>query len=157
MGTETTFAADEHLGRLTRWLRLAGLDVVYRNPFADSELTHLARHEGRVVLTMDSGLARVLQEDGCLRIQSYHVKEQFLQVFRAYPGDPLEKAFTRCAVCNAALGPARVEEIEAGVPPGARSLGGEFRSCKGCRKVFWEGTHYRRMKDRLETLRASLI
>ena len=157
MGAEITFAADEHLGRLTRWLRLAGLDVVHWNPFADSKLTHLARRDGRIVLTMDSGLARVLQKDGCLQIQSYDVKEQFLEVFRAYPGDPVERAFTRCAVCNATLRPANAEEIETGVPPGARSQGGEFRACEGCGKVFWEGTHYRRMKDRLETLRASLI
>lgn len=151
-----TFAADEHLGRLARWLRLAGLDVIHRNPFPDSDLQRMARREGRVVLTMDSRMARLLRGERCLRIRSYDVSEQFLEVFRAYPSDPLEGAFTRCSLCNTPLRDATVEEVEAEVPPAARRLSGEFRACTGCRKIFWEGTHYRRMRDRLEDLRSRL-
>lgn len=152
----TAFAADEHLGRLARWLRLAGMDVVHSNPFPDSELTRLARSGGRVVLSMDSRLAQTLGSALCLRIRSYDVSQQFLEVFRAYPGDPLEKAFTRCSLCNAPLREATPEEVETEVPPRARDRGGEFHTCTECRKIFWEGTHYRRMRDRLESLRSAL-
>ena len=156
MSLAIDFAADEHLGRLSRWLRLAGRDVVHQNPFPDPDLIRLARENSRVVLTMDSHLSRLLRGERCLRIRSYDVSEQFLEVFKAYPGDPLEKAFTRCSLCNAPFRSASAEEIEAQVPVGARKSRGDFHACSGCGKIFWEGTHYRRMRDRLESLRSRM-
>lgn len=149
------FAADEHLGKLARYLRLAGLDVIHRNPFPDDDLVRLARHDQRIVLTMDAHLAHTLRSQGCLKIRSYEVAEQFLEVFRAHPGDPLEHAFTRCSLCNDRLREATEDEIQS-IPPRLRSLPGGHQICPGCRRIFWQGSHYDRMKRRLESFRSAL-
>jgi uncharacterized protein with PIN domain len=47
------FLADGMLGKLSRWLRMLGQDVIYSVEFDDSELLELAKREDRVLLTKD--------------------------------------------------------------------------------------------------------
>jgi uncharacterized protein with PIN domain len=50
------FIADEMVGKLARWMRLAGCDTVYRNPISDKELVEIAQRENRIILTRDRKL-----------------------------------------------------------------------------------------------------
>jgi uncharacterized protein with PIN domain len=47
------FLADGMLGKLARWLRILGHDVIYLVEFEDSELLKLAKKEESVLLTKD--------------------------------------------------------------------------------------------------------
>ena len=47
------FLADGMLGKLARWLRMLGQDVIYSVQFSDNELLELAKAECRVLLTKD--------------------------------------------------------------------------------------------------------
>jgi len=51
--TGTRFIADAMLGKLAKWLRLAGLDVIYFNDIDDNILIDKALSEDRVILTRD--------------------------------------------------------------------------------------------------------
>jgi hypothetical protein len=57
-------------------------------------------------------------------------------------------AFTRCLLDNTLLRPA-MEHERASVPPDVRQQGIELRACPACHRVFWQGSHYRRMMARL--------
>ena len=149
-------AADEHLGRLARVLRLAGADVAHRNPFPDEDLLRHAREDGRVVLTMDARLVRHLREGRFVHIESHEIGEQVRQVLRAHPFDPLERAFTRCTLCNAPLRDASPGEVEEQVPVRVREIVARYVACPACNKVYWEGSHTRRMRAWLEDVRRSL-
>src|SRR5947199_7957588 len=48
------FVADVMLGRLAKWLRIAGFDVLYSNRFADDELVSLSLRERRILLSRDT-------------------------------------------------------------------------------------------------------
>ncbi|MEN6310956.1 MAG: DUF5615 family PIN-like protein, partial [Acidobacteriota bacterium] len=50
------FVADCMLGRLAKWLRVLGFDVLYFSRAEDRELVAIARRDGRVLLTRDTGL-----------------------------------------------------------------------------------------------------
>ena len=50
--------ADVMLGRLAKWLRILGFDVLYSNDSRDEELLETCKSEGRVLLTRDTELAR---------------------------------------------------------------------------------------------------
>src|SRR5436309_3183374 len=50
------FVADVMVGRLAKWLRIAGFDVLYSNRFADDELVSLSLREGRILLSRDTRL-----------------------------------------------------------------------------------------------------
>jgi hypothetical protein len=56
---------------------------------------------------------------------------------------------SRCTVCNAPLLDARPEEL-AQVPPYVRRLERHFTRCPECRRIYWRGTHARRMRETLD-------
>jgi uncharacterized protein with PIN domain len=60
--------------------------------------------------------------------------------------------FTRCLVDNAPLQPADEADL-AGVPAQSRALPGPFRKCPRCGRVFWPGSHVRRMSLKLQRWR----
>jgi uncharacterized protein with PIN domain len=48
------FIADIMVGKLARYLRMAGNDILYINDISDDEILKIAKSEGRIVLTRDS-------------------------------------------------------------------------------------------------------
>ncbi len=50
------FIADAMLGRLARWLRLSGYDVIYTNEMEDGLILRISREEERIIPTRDKGL-----------------------------------------------------------------------------------------------------
>lgn len=135
------FALDGHLGALARRLRLLGFDTWYRPQVDDADLARVAVDEGRILLTRDLGLLK----RGALVLGAWvratDPDQQVLEVVDRFSlGDRLAP-FTRCLRCNATLRPAGVVEVEAGVPPLARSAHTTFRACTGCGRLYWRGSH----------------
>ena len=57
------FVADAMLGKLVRWLRVMGIDVVYDPDTTDAQLLQCAEREGRILLTRDRALMRRVEPD----------------------------------------------------------------------------------------------
>src|SRR5437879_1350189 len=55
-GPSVRFACDAMLGGLARWLRAAGYDATWRVDIDDGDLIRQADHEGRLLLTSDTGI-----------------------------------------------------------------------------------------------------
>src|SRR5512145_3521536 len=98
------FAADFMLGRLTKWLRLMGQDVIYGRHLTGYGLIRAARREDRLILTRDRRLKQK-QPPPVLFIESDRCREQLRQVVKACRLDPMARPFSRCAECNAVLQP----------------------------------------------------
>jgi uncharacterized protein with PIN domain len=58
--------------------------------------------------------------------------------------------FSRCPECNGELVDISHEEAAALVPPYVWHTQRHFRRCTRCGRVFWKGTHYPGMHERLE-------
>jgi len=142
------FAADEMLGKLTRWLRIMGVDVAHRRPFPDRELLKTARHEGRVILTRDTKLAALAPPPEVWHIENDLPFYQLREVILRAGIDPWEKAFTRCGVCNEILVEVGREEVAGEVPPFVYATQSEYRRCTNCKRIYWPGSH----RDRMERL-----
>ncbi len=145
------FAADRMLGKLARWLRFMGQDVIYGPHLCGYGLIRAARQEGRLILTRDRRLKQKQPPD-FLFIESDHYREQLRQVVRACNLEPLALAFTRCAECNALLQPRAKEAIETLVPPYVFSTQERFFSCPRCRRIYWPATHHERMLAELRKI-----
>ncbi len=52
------FIIDANLGKLARYLRLLGVDCLYRNDYDDNEVARVASEQQRIVLTRDCTLLR---------------------------------------------------------------------------------------------------
>lgn len=149
------FAADFMLGRLAKWLRVIGQDVIYGRHLTGYGLIRAARAENRLILTRDRGLMKK-QPPPLLFIESDHYREQLRQVIRVC-GLQLEKnLFTRCVECNTALQPRSKEGLEKLVPPYVFSTQEKFSWCPTCRRVYWPATHHQRMLEELRIVDCDL-
>ncbi len=94
------------------------------------------------MLTRDRGLlARRLVTRGVL-IEHEHLAGQLRQV-AAECGLTLDPArcFTRCPACNAETLDASPGEVAGRVPPFVLRTQQRFRTCPGCARVYWAGSH----------------
>ncbi len=143
---EPRFVADTHLGRLAAYLRLLGFDTLYFKSVPDAELARISKQERRILLTRDRGLLkRGAVTHGCFirqtdpRLQLRAVVERFDLAGAASP-------FTRCLRCNGLLVEADRAELEGRLPPRVSELHDRFWTCAQCGRIFWEGSHHRRMR-----------
>jgi uncharacterized protein with PIN domain len=153
------FIADAMLARLARWLRALGYSVLLDEDLDDHELAHLARTTDRILLTRDR---RLCEERGdpawCVLLSERKPRDQLLELndrLGIFTGDWRSALFSRCMECGATTHPAAFPSVQTDLPtevrrdPRVRSAG--FRRCPGCDRVYWEGSHTRRMRRWLES------
>lgn len=146
------FAADAHLGRLARDLRLLGFDTWFENDAGDDELARLSAQKGRVVLTRDRQLLmRREVERGCY-LRAARPEEQLAYVVKRLQLCGAMRPFSRCTACNAEVTPVARNAVAGAVPSGVVARHELFWQCPGCRRIYWQGTHWRAMAGRVARL-----
>ncbi len=139
------FVADVHLGRLMRYLRMMGFDVLYKNGFKDEEIVQISLKERRAILTKDRGILKRNEVTHGYFVRSTKVEEQVKEVLKRFDLKNEIKEFSRCIECNELLMPIKKELIVNQLPQKVAQSQNEFYQCPSCKKNFWKGTHYRRM------------
>lgn len=139
------------LGRLVKWLRIVGQDVIYGPHLTGYGLIRAARAENRLILTRDRGLKQK-QPPPYLFIESDHYRDQLRQVVSQCGLKLGDDFFTRCIECNTLLQSKPRESLEKVVPPYVFSSQEKFFSCPTCRRVYWPATHHQRMLEELMKL-----
>lgn len=144
---ETRFIADAHLGALAHLLRLFGFDTLYDNHFDDEEIARIASGEHRIVLTRDRGLLMRSQiTHGCY-VRALHPEDQLRELVDRLDLAGSSRPFTRCLQCNGPLRAADAHHVAQRVPPAVLARHARFARCEACDRVYWEGTHWRRMSE----------
>lgn len=141
----TRFVLDTHLGRLARYLRLLGFDVLYQNRCDDGELATISATRQRILLTRDR---RLLQRS--IITHGYFVREtrplrQTGEVLRRFDLYADISPLSRCVRCNGLLEEIAKEQIAHRLEPKTRRYYDEFRICRDCRQIYWRGSHFRKM------------
>ena len=143
------FIADVMVGKLARYLRMAGYDVLYINDASDDEIIKIAQKSGRIVLTRDSlMLKRRIFKNGTLR--SVFIKHDLLidqlRQLHSGLGLSLNPDLARCLVCNDSLIEATRAKAKDKVPPYVFKTQEDFMYCSKCGHYYWKGTHYDNIK-----------
>ena len=150
-----SFLADCNVGRLARWLRVMGYDAEFEPVLADGFVVWRALHEGRVLLTRDRELTRRrLITTGQVRailLRDDDVQAQLRQVAGELGLDG-SSSLTRCLECNVVLEPRPFEVVAHRVPFHVRAAQTRFAACPRCGRVYWPGSHWQRMQERLAAL-----
>ncbi|MFN8481485.1 MAG: Mut7-C RNAse domain-containing protein [Anaerolineae bacterium] len=146
------FVLDIHLGKLAVYLRMLGFDTLYRNDYADDELARIAGGESRILLTRDRGLLKYSAV-----VYGYYVREtaptrQLQEVVRRYDLRRHATPFHRCLQCNTPLQPVAKVEIMHRLLLKTKLYYDDFRICPGCSQVYWQGSHYERMRRNVTRL-----
>jgi len=143
------FAADCMLGRLARWLRVFGFDVLYFPRIEDGALLGVARREGRVLLTRDRGLLERTAGHSALFVASEKWEDQLVQVLEAFGLKDRLAPHTRCLDCNAPLKPVPRERVRNLASPFVIEHGAAFALCPACGRLYWKGSHASDMDARI--------
>lgn len=132
---------DEMLGRLARYVRFLGYDVLYAQGVKDAEILQQAKDQDRWVLTRDKVMAE--RSRRVLLLHSVEVEEQLREVRELYPALHTQVSFVRCSLCNGPL--AEVDRSSPnpprGVPEAPWSSGTPIYVCGSCGQHYWEGSH----------------
>jgi uncharacterized protein with PIN domain len=146
------FVADGHLGKLARHLRMAGFDTLWTNHWNDDEIVQISAVQKRTILTRDKGMLRRREVERGYFVRATESEAQLGEVVRALQLEGMLAPFTRCRECNVALEDVSREAVLARLPEKVRDAYQRFKRCPGCERVYWEGTHFARMKGVLEKL-----
>lgn len=142
------------LGRLAKWLRLMGYDTFYATRISDPQLVSLAQRESRILLTRDTGiLERRVVRDGLVRtvfIGDDGIHEQLRQIVRDLGLSPLGEV--RCVECNRPVQRIGKEAVKGSVPPYVFRTQDKFGKCPRCGRIYWQGTHWDRIREKIEAI-----
>lgn len=151
---EIKFLADRMLGRLAKWLRILGYDTVYPVDIGDLALLLRARQENRILLTRDTHLILRKNIGDFLFIKSDLWRDQLREVIY---GLKLElnfptRMFSRCSLCNTPTTKINKDKVRDYVPPYVFLTQNYFVYCPTCKKYYWKGTHWQRIKEKIKDL-----
>ena len=141
------FLCDSMFGKLSKKLRMAGYDTLYVQSYERFGMVETAIAQDRVLITGDSAV--ILPPRLLLYMREKDPLTQFKNV-REHFNLTAENAFTRCISCNGVLEKTEKEKIKNILPPKVSALFFSFTRCTGCGKVFWQGTHWEKMKIKLK-------
>ncbi len=146
------FVLDVHLGRLARYLRLAGFDTVYENSFDDNEIIAIANSQKRIILTRDLGILKNDHVTHGYFVRSDDPRMQIREVINYFSLHKLAKPFSRCTRCNGKVRQITRKEAESKVSKRTFMYYRRFYVCTSCGKIYWEGSHVGRMQKFLREL-----
>lgn len=142
------FLCDEMLGRLARYLRAAGYDATLAaGGTTDRDLLAEARRERRIFLTCDQRIAEHKAAAGVATILPRGDLDALVSELTArFAIDWLHRPFSRCLVDNTPLAAADGAQRDR-LPADVANLAALH--CPTCGRVYWAGSHHRRMYARL--------
>lgn len=156
---EPRFLVDINVGRLAKWLRILGYDTILVRDVEDHRLLERAQQEGRIVVSKDRHLlwyrSVTTGQVAFVLITSDHVGEQLAQVVAQLALEP-SKGLSRCVQCNTRLQPMEKEQVRDRVSPFVYRAHQHFLGCSTCGRIYWPGTHWRRMRRELSRLSVPL-
>ncbi len=144
------FLVDQMLGKLAKYLRFMGYDTFYTNePVSDRELIEIAKKENRIILTRDKVIAQNVP--GSVYLKGSSLKEQFLELNQNIKITKIA-ILSRCSVCNSVLEKVDKEAVKNLVPEYIYLHNTEFYVCNNCKKVYWYGSHTKKIIDEIDYL-----
>ena len=150
---EATFILDVHLGKLARRLRILGFDCQYSNDRDDPEIIRIALDEQRIIITRDRGILKQSKVRHGMLIRSDQPNIQVLEVLQRYRLAGQIRPFLRCPCCNGLLQPIEKGAVRHRLLPRTALYYNEFHQCRNCRKLYWQGAHFRRISRWIDEMK----
>ena len=149
---EIKFILDVHLGKLAKYLRLFGFDTFYRKDYDDNEIIRLALSDKRIILTRDIDLLKNKLVTHGYWVRSQIPMKQLNEVIQRFDLKNEFRVFTRCIECNGLIDQVSKQEILPRLLPMTRRYYRKFFKCNECDRIYWQGSHYKRMKEYVKDL-----
>jgi len=148
------FLCDRMLGTLAKWLRIYGYDTFYPdNEMDDAKLLEISKNENRILVTRDKTLNQVARRENIktIEIKTIDIDEQINAVLGEIKVDKT-KILSRCILCNSKIEDIKKEDVKEKVPERVFENNKKFWFCKKCYKIYWKGSHYEKMMEKISSL-----
>ncbi len=154
---EMRFIVDVNLGKLVRYLRLLGFDAASDGRLGDDDLVEISVEQRRILLTKDRPLLKRAAVTHGYLVRSVSPDDQIAEVVRRFDLRRLIEPFARCMECNGLIEPVPKADIEHRLQPLTKRYFEEFRRCRDCDRIFWRGSHYKRLEALVESVRSGPV
>ena len=145
------FLVDAMLGNLAKKLRVLGYDSTYFSSIEDEKLVIIAKNEKRTILSKDELLCKTAQNQNipAILIRGNDELEQIAQIHQSMKLEKfvIDTNNSRCIVCNGKLQPIEKYRIIDKIPEGILEREEKFWMCDGCKKIYWQGTHFEKLQE----------
>jgi len=135
---------------------MMGLDCLWKPDFSDSELLRISTVEKRHLLTRDRALFRRADPEFSCYVQSVYPKEQLEEVIKKFQlGKWIRKGdyfLSRCLECNTSIALLQPDQAPESLPKNVKLHHTEFFTCPTCKRIYWKGSHFYRMKGWLNKI-----
>ncbi len=150
------FFTEKYLWKLTRQLRLLGLNVFYDVTLANKEILENIVVNKWILLTRSANQLKhaAITRGYCIR--SDQPFQQTVEVIKRFDLRKQLKPFTRCMLCNGNIINASKQEIEKRLESITLSYYHEFSKCADCAKVYWKGSHYFKLQTFVDLVKNSI-
>jgi uncharacterized protein with PIN domain len=147
------------LGKLARWLRMLGQDVVYSTEMNDSALLEVSKNEQRVLLTKDLELYQraISKRIDALFIQGKSESEELAEVAKRYDLRlEIDMEKSHCPLCNTTLKATPKDQLSEEIEKNTFIYYDKFWKCPHCGQVYWQGAHWKQITGTLKDAQAKL-
>jgi len=150
---EPKFVVDVQLGKLARYLRMLGFDVLYSNSYNDNEIVKVSRIEKRTILTKDRNILKRSEVTHGYFVRNDDIVNQTKEIIKRFDLKKEINEFTRCLECNNFLQSVIKEDIIDQIPTKVARWQDSFIICSNCNNIYWQGAHHQKMNTLIQSLK----
>ncbi len=145
-----SFLADPMLKGLARWLRFLGFPtkIVPRI----EQLPEIRQEQPEAIFLTSSKKHLGLCSGPSFLIRSHHVPEQLQELDREFQIFSQMDLLSLCSICNVPIRPVEKKAVKEKVPERVYQQFSRFWVCPVCGRIYWEGGHIPRLKDKLRRM-----
>lgn len=147
---DIAFIVDVNVGKLAKYLRMAGFDTLYDYRWDDKKIVDVLEHENRIVLSRDLGLLKRKLVVFGRYVRTENPVEQLVEIISLLNLTQQIEPFSRCLECNTVLEHVDKNTILHRLEPLTIKYYTSFCMCPSCDKIYWQGSH----RDKMEKLLA---
>jgi YgiT-type zinc finger domain-containing protein len=144
--------ADVMLAKLARWLRLSGISIEDAPNASDEVIISFVKRKKALLLTSDRQLAdrAKKQKFRVLFVEPNTLEHQIAYVAKELGLGLNESPNKICPVCNGRLKKISKKKLLHKVPKHALEINSAFYVCSRCGKIYWKGTHWKKINLRFK-------
>jgi uncharacterized protein len=165
------FLADAMLGSIARKLRIFGFDTLYNAQAHDDEILKLGIEQDRIILTADKELFKRIVKIGARAVLVSGGEgelEDLVHILRnsGIKSVGMDGIGSRCSVCNGSLEERTSDHVKRKydddnnnvvLPDRVIAYHNQFFQCNACGKIYWEGSHLKRITALVRNLDTELV
>lgn len=146
------FICDSMLGKLARLLRMCGFDAEYCKSGLTLESLKNLRERNVIILSRNHKLAKQGESLTFYNPDHDNPQVQLKLVIEKFNLKDRIDFLSRCMECNVEITPIDKLAVKGKVPFYVYDNHDKFFKCPSCGRIYWEGTHVARMKEKLDRI-----